>query len=400
MAGADELRIKMFGEFSIEYGDNVRLEDIGRSRKVWNLLEFLVANRQRNISQEQLIDVLWKNDDYDNPSNALKNLIYRLRMMLTEKGLPNREYVVLKRGAYSWNNQLKCSIDTEAFDEAYAHAKDEKNHTEDERLAHYLEAIDLYTGYFLPKSSYEEWTAPLSAYYHRIYLSCVDGAYELLMEKEAYDKIVEICNRAIAIDRYDEGLYEMLITALIHLEEYQTALEVYHIITDVLYNELGVNPSEKLRSLYQDMMKNIKSVELDLPTIKDDLNEANARAGAFCCDYEIFKNVYRFIARSVNRTGSSVYLLLFTITNQNNDMPEVNIRNNAMQALKEALHVSLRRGDTFSRCSSTQYVVMLPDISQENSVKVVERIHKQFRKMYSNKKILLHHALQPLDAIE
>ncbi len=396
----DELRIKMFGEFSIEYGDKVRLEDTGRSRKVWNLLEFLVANRHSNISQEQLIEMLWKNEDYDNPGNALKNLIYRLRMMLTDKGLPNREYIVLKRGAYSWNNQLKCRIDTEEFDEAYAHAQDEKDHTEEERLKHYLEAIGLYSGRFLPRSAYEEWTIPISTYYHRAYLNCISGAYDLLLAREDYETIVEICNRAVVIDPYDEGLYEMLITALVRLGQHQTALDAYHTITDSLYNELGVNPSENLRSLYRDIMKSIKSVEMDLAIIKEDLNEINAKRGAYYCDYEIFKNVYRFVARTVTRTGSSVHILLFTITNQNNDVPDINLCNNAMQALKEAIFNSLRRGDSFARYSSTQYVVMLPDITHENSIKVAERIYKRFRKVYTNKKILLHYKLQPLDPIE
>lgn len=399
-AANEELRIKMFGEFSIEYGDDVRLEDTGRSRKVWNLLEFLVANRHSNISQEQLIEMLWKNEDYDNPGNALKNLIYRLRILLTDRGLPNREYIVLKRGAYSWNNQLKCTIDIEVFDEEFAHAQDEKEHTEDERLTHYLNAIDLYAGRFLPRSTYEEWTIPISTYFHRSYISCIGGAVELLMEKEDYETIVEICNKAVVIDPYDETLYEMLIVALVRLGDHQKALEAYHTITDALYSELGVNPSDSLRNLYRDIMKSIKSVEMDLAIIKEDLNEISARRGAYYCDYEIFKNVYRFVARSVARTGSSVHILLFTVTNQNNDVPDINLLNNAMQALKEGITNALRRGDSFSRYSSTQFVVMLPDITYENSVMVAERIYKRFRKVYSNKKILLHYKLQPLDPVD
>ena len=231
-------------------------------------------------------------------------------------------------------------------------------------------------------------------------MNCIAGAYELLMAKEDYETIVEICNHAVVIDPYDEKLYEMLITALVRLGQHQTALDAYHTITDSLYNELGVNPSENLRSLYRDIMKSIKSVAMDLAIIKEDLNEINAKRGAYYCDYEIFKNVYRFVARTVTRTGSSVHILLFTITNQNNDVPDINLCNNAMQALKDAIFTSLRRGDSFARYSSTQYVVMLPDITHENTLKVAERIYKRFRKVYTNKKILLHYKLQPLDPLE
>ncbi len=54
----DSFIIKMFGEFSIQYGSHIVTDDIGRVKKVWMLIEYLIANREKSISQEKLIEVL------------------------------------------------------------------------------------------------------------------------------------------------------------------------------------------------------------------------------------------------------------------------------------------------------------------------------------------------------
>ena len=79
----EKLMIKMFGEFSIRRGDIVVSNDQSRTKKVWMLLEYLVANRHTEISQEKLIELLWDDEDCDAPLNALKNLIYRCRKTLS-----------------------------------------------------------------------------------------------------------------------------------------------------------------------------------------------------------------------------------------------------------------------------------------------------------------------------
>ena len=51
----DKLKITMLGEFSISYGENVITEQSKRSKKMWTLLQFLVAKHNREISQKELI---------------------------------------------------------------------------------------------------------------------------------------------------------------------------------------------------------------------------------------------------------------------------------------------------------------------------------------------------------
>ena len=44
---------------------------------------------------------------------------------------------------------------------------------EEAQIQKYLQAVDIYKGDFLPKSSFEEWVVPVSTYYHTLYLNAV-----------------------------------------------------------------------------------------------------------------------------------------------------------------------------------------------------------------------------------
>lgn len=392
---AKSFRVTMLGGFTISRDGKLCLEDAGRSRKVWNLLEYLLVNRGRDISQDDLIQVCGNEESAD-PAKVLKNLAYRLRTMLAEHGLPAEECIIFRRGVYAWNPALPCTVDAEEFEELWKRASG-GSLRQDQQLKCYLEAIELYHGRFLPRSAFEEWVVPLSTYYQRLYVECIYGAYDILSTQKNYEPMVSICNRAVSIDPYDEGIYELLIRSLIQLGRHKDALAAYEAISKVLYDDLGVNPSDSLSALYRDIMKTIKSVETDLAIIKEDLREAMGKRGAYLCHYEIFKDIYRFIARTLERTGQSVYIMLCTLTDSEDDIPPVSLQHSAMEKLKEVIGCSLRRGDLYARYSCTQYVVMLPGTNYENGCMVGKRISDNFRRDYPGHGVKLHYKLLPLD---
>ena len=76
------IEIQMLGEFAITINGNTITNLKGRTKRVWMLIEYLIANRHSDISIEKLIDVLWGEDECGDPVNALKNLVYRARTCL------------------------------------------------------------------------------------------------------------------------------------------------------------------------------------------------------------------------------------------------------------------------------------------------------------------------------
>ena len=84
LAVQDILKINVLGGFSMQYGEHFIDERSNRSKKLWLLLEYLVTFRDREVSQNEIINFLWANDANSNPANTLKTLLHRVRTTIDE----------------------------------------------------------------------------------------------------------------------------------------------------------------------------------------------------------------------------------------------------------------------------------------------------------------------------
>ena len=141
------------------------------------------------------------------------------------------------------------------------------------------------------------------------------------------------------IDPYDECLHLHLISSLIATHPELQALSHYHYVTDLFFPQFGISPSKEMTSLYKDIMRTIKSAEFDLTIIRDDLKELSGNNGSFYCEYEVFKNIYQLEARSVSRTGRSLFLALLTLTTLKGAQPSTKELNRSMARLKRCIQI-------------------------------------------------------------
>lgn len=394
---ADEiLKINMLGEFSLTYNGKTISDQSNRSKKLWVLLEYLITFRDKEISQNDLVDLLWPDDEISNPINTLKTLLHRARASVAELGFSGgKDLVVARRGTYAWNTSIPLWVDADQFD-TYCHEAEtvsEPNH----KLELLLKALDLYKGDFLPKSSLEPWAVPISTYYHSQYIKTVHDTLQLLNESKLYTDAIAVCQKAVVIDPYEESFHKELIQALVRTNSPQAALKHYEYVTELFFDQFGVTPSDELTAIYREIVRTESAVELDLGVIKTNLAEAERVPGAFFCEYEFFKDIYKLSARSCARNGQVIQIALLTVENRVGETLEKKQLKLAMNHLKDIVAVSLRRGDVFTRCSISQYLLMLPAASLENSQNVLDRIVRNFRRQYPKSSATIQHKLLPLD---
>ena len=67
-----------------------------------------------------------------------------------------------------------------------------------------------------------------------------------------------------------------------------------------------------------------------------------------------------------------------------------------MEKLDEEIRTSLRRGDAASRCSSSQYILMLPQANYENSCMVCSRVAKNFARKFPHSPARFQYTVYPL----
>jgi len=369
MTANTELRVEMLSGFAIISGDKRITEQAKKSSKVWRLLQFLVANRYRSVSQEELLEVFVNDDMDNNPGSVLRTMVYRARGALEKGGLDCADSLIIaKSGGYSWNNDIPCTVDTEEFEELIKNASIDEIDDES-RLKLLLQAASMYKGDFLPNSTSDLWVIPLVRWYRTLYLGCVHDALDIMEEQGRYSEAEELCSKALCIDSFDEQLIEHHLKALIAQGKNDDALNAYKKMEAMFFDVLGVDFSENLHSLYNKIHQAESKDSMTLDELVDDwMNEADF-PGGFYCDVSVFKTLFQIEARSAPRSGRVVFIVRFDTKHD----PKAK-NGGIMKQLGMAIPRCLRMGDLFTRSSPSQYMLLLYSLTYEDCQMLINRI--------------------------
>ncbi len=397
-AARNVLQVNMLGEFSLVCGESKVDDQSSRSKKVWTLIQYLIANRMKDVSQNDLIEVLWpEGSEIGDPANTLKTIVHRARQAMDTLGFEDGKSIILYRsGAYAWNNELRDEVDAEEFLTCCEAAQKASG---DKKLSYLMRALSYYRGDYLPKASFEPWVMPLSSYFRTRYIQAVHDAVALLTQAGRYGDIISLCRRASVIDPYDESIHFALIQALVATGAQQEAMSHYNYVTELFFSHFGVTPSPELMQLYREVVRTSKNTEMDLGTIRESLAESERTGGAFYCEFEIFKDIYRMQARNASRNGLVLHIALVSVLDGYGKKLTQLKMNVAMERLRDIIATSLRRGDVFARYSVSQYLLMLPLANFENTQMVMDRVTRNFKHAYPKMELLLHFSALPLDPV-
>jgi DNA-binding SARP family transcriptional activator len=393
---ANSLNVTMFGKFSVEGRGGYLGEDTIRSDMLTRLLVYIFCHRGQEMSIQDICDTLWAEDNSDNPAGALKNLMYRLRSRL-KAVWGDQAFILTGHGSYQWNPEIPVVLDAEQFDALVEKAQATDN--ADKKITCLGQAMDLYKGTFLPKLTGEHWIVSQTTYYHSEYLNAARELVDLLDAKGEYEAVAERCRAVLTLDALDEGIHTAFIKALMEQGKSKLAMEQYKKAEDILYENLGVKPSKELRDIYEELLKQTHSQEMDLAAIEHELRE-DSQPGAFLCEYGVFKKTYHLELRRASRLGVSVYIALITVipsVNIQMDSPAyLNIINTGMDRLENILLTRLRSGDVISRYSGSQFIVLLPTCQYETAKMVMERIRTAYFDTKKKSKVRLSYSLQEM----
>ena len=87
------LTIRTLGKFQIRDEEHIVNEEEIRSPKMINLLAYLILHRNQTLTFYDMADALWQEEETGNPAGALKNLMYRLRVLL-KKNFGEEDFIL------------------------------------------------------------------------------------------------------------------------------------------------------------------------------------------------------------------------------------------------------------------------------------------------------------------
>lgn len=386
----------MLGEFSLQWEETSIFDTQNRSRKPWSLLAYLICNRDKTISQQKLTELMWEDEpDTVNPENALRIMMHRLRTQL-DKLYPGagRDLILTRDGSYCWNDSVEMKLDCEEFSRLYHKRCDSAQ----ERSETLQQALSLYKGGFLPRHSGQMWVGAAGVHYQNLFLQAsMELAQYYLETPDTALKAVEVCRRGVKLEPYHEPLHQYLMRGLAAMGDAKGAAAVYETLSRRLFDEFGIWPDDKTREIYRAVA--FPSADHTLPTeeVFDGLTEPEGNMGAMECDFDHFKVLCYAEGRAIERSGTVTHIALFHLAGETDAPLSKRTGELFMPRFQDVLCSNLRRGDTISKCSVSQYIVMLPKANYENSCLVCQRILNVFHKTYPRAKLRINYVVRPLN---
>ena len=376
------LHVRLFGTERITYGETPILYGRNSITKAMKLLLILLFNGEKGITRNKLMEDLYGREELADSANNLRVTIHRLKKILADAGLPEYEYIVVKGGKYYWDSPMKTEVDVNVFKKLIEQADLETDSNVKRDLL--TEACQMYSGEFLQKLSGDEWVLIESVQCKKLYSNALQQVCQLLMESHEYDEVLRMVEPACATYPFDEW-QSVRIDCYIAMNHYKDALKEYEDTARLLFEELGVSPSERMLEQFHKMSEHIRNRPQVIGEIKGNLREDAGERGAFFCTFPGFRDAYRMMRRGMERSGQSVFLVVCTLTDSKGHPMEDSEKLEEMSLeLHRAIKGSLRSSDSFTKYNKAQYLVMLVGTNEENCQIAINRIKGNFTKIHKS----------------
>ena len=241
------IMICLLGNFRLlNRGELVPVRAGGKSE---TLLAYLGLQHGRRVPRERLVQVLWPDNDLTLSLNSLNNLVYHLHKLLGP-ALQNASPVLHQEGYYQLNIDAGIDVDVACFD---ALVKDGNRHSQTGNsaatMASYHQAVELYRDDLClfedPQTIVER--ERLRARYLTVLAQLADHHYQT----HNYDTALEYIWQLLGRDCCREDAHRLVMRCYARRGERAAALRHYQVCTDLLRDQLGVEPEQATVALFE-----------------------------------------------------------------------------------------------------------------------------------------------------
>lgn len=370
------LKVQMLGGFSMTLGEKPLSFSRNSTTKAMKLLQILLYHCEKGISREKLIEYLYGREDMADAANSLRVTVHRMKKMVVDMGLPEYNYVKISKGIYRWDAPMETIVDAHVFEHILEKAKTEENKAQ--KIKDLEEACNMYAGEFIPGLSEEEWILIEGVQYKKKYTEALQQLCSYLWEDEEYEVILKLCENACELYPFDEW-QAIRIDCFMAMNRYKEAISEYEEAARLFFEELGISPSEKMIQQFKFMSEHMNYKPQTIKEIKGRLMEDEDETGAYYCTLPSFRDSYRLVRRIIERNGQSVYMMLCSLIDSKGRPMEQGDKLNAMtDELHHSIKHCLRRGDSFTKFSPSQFLILLIGTNKENCDLIFDRIASYF----------------------
>lgn len=373
-----KLRVKMFGGFSAEYGNEALTFGRQRGPKFGQLFQILMTRPGKGFNKKDIAEVLYGSEQVEDVNASLNNTIFRLRKYLKSSPLPEDEYLILSGGLLRFDGKIEVESDVWSFECAGRAFKTEQDARKKVEIC--KRACELYQGEFLPQLSSEQWVIEKSKEYEKLLTQMLKYLLQYLKEEGDFIGIESLAARAAELYPY-EGWESWQIESLIARGCHQEADRAYQAAVARMQKAGGFLSKQQRVGIQKTGMKIRYPAGAEEDIIRC-LAESGLTEGAYRCTLPGFSDCYRMLKRVTSREGPGYFsLFLCTILDAGGDpASDRDYCKRVGKRLCVTFQKCLRRGDVYTQYSDSQYLLLCAGAERENISEIETRIDLDFRK--------------------
>lgn len=251
------LRVQTLGMFRVWINGEPLPGTVWKREKAQRLFQFFITAMLNDshpvLPKERIVAELWPTLDEPRADRDFKVALNALNDALE----PDRSarslssYVVRYGLAYGLDPDAGIHIDADEFRRGLKAAARLEANDVDAAIEAYRDAIDRYAGDYLPDALYEDWASLERERLQTLYLSGAMRLAALLLQRDGYQEAVHLCQSVLALDRYWEEAYRLMMLSHAMRGNRPLAVRAYEQCRAALDEGLGLEPMRETVDLYE-----------------------------------------------------------------------------------------------------------------------------------------------------
>lgn len=293
----DIISVKMLGNPTVMYNQN---KVTFPYKKAEALFYYVCLNK--HVRREEAMNIFWADTDEATGRKNLRDAIYKIKLSICDTIFsPSKTYI-------EFSENVNIEIDTDNLDVSNAR--------------------NLYIGDFLLNFSvkncfdFENWMIEKRNFYKDIYIQSVFEKVNELVSIGDYVNIQKYSDILIQNDPYNEKTLRYLMKIFALSEDYNTSVKLYYDMCSVLKHDLGVEPEQKTKKMYKEILELKNTFNQEQP--KNNCDELKIKVENLTGYYTMYHETYPVLASEFSKKDDfSVNDVESELTNIEKDLKNI-----------------------------------------------------------------------------
>lgn len=244
-------RIQLFGGVAARQGEHT--VDRFRTRKGGEMLAALALHPNHSLPREELLELLWPEEDTEVGRNRLRVELAALRRQFQTAGQTSASLIEADRLSVRLHPEA-FTTDVAGFEQELAQAAKATERTE--QIALLAQAVETYRGHLMP--DYDAvWIVSERERLAALHQEALRRLIRRLAQERDFDRAISYAQRALQFDAWNEEAHFDLIRLLVAVGQPSAALRQYQILEQTLREQLASRPTDAVREFMQQVRERL-----------------------------------------------------------------------------------------------------------------------------------------------